>query len=954
MTETAHNKRGSQAYDSVQERLVHVREVHDQVLCLASDRSPTRRDYVTILEVEGINYGLKSPEEQNAVIAKYRALLNGLSYPLQILVRILPLNLAPYIAHLTGASPAGQEGIWEALARSHEQLLEHLSHERTLLERHFYLVVPATLDEDTPATLGQLLRQALWPWGHRHHLRRAQEEALDQVSVLLTTRARELMRQLGKMGLHARRLSQQELITLYANCLLSQRDAHAPLPEQVLAGIGRPHQPHGSAQTMNTLGSVALVDGGEEDEEEDVQQRTGTKRTPATKASPTLAPFSQLADRLAPASVTLSDRMLSLGHTQPEYVSTIIIDSLPRELPYGWLKPLLELSEPLELSIHLRPLNRATMIGKLRWARTGQDASRKYAQRKGQLPDPTLEVSEEDTMLLMRKLVSGEESMLECSLYVLVRAATKRALSERTERLLSVLRSMQVVPRPALFLQDEAFTCCLPEARNPLSIWGNTIQFDGSCGSTGFPFMSTSLFMPTGILEGITPAGESVVLDRWDRTLPNPHKIVVAPTGYGKSYATKCYLLRLFLRSRTDPRQIIIVDPEREYRRIAEALGGQWIRLSAGSGHRINPFDLYGPATPFASRDSGRSPGEEDEREDRLALKIQSLRELLQIMLANRGPEGIVALTQQEMGLLDHALYETYRRAGITSKVTSQKQEPPSLRDLYEVLEQGVCGPDTYGLLPRLYPYVYGSHRALFDGPTNVRLDNEVVVFDTRDLDSELAPVMLSVISEYVWTVAFASGVSREFVIDEAGVLGEYEAWARFMTELTSRARKHGLAVTLHMQNIDVHSSRRARAILANCAIKVLMGPPTPGLRDTFGLSESEEDEMSTFGIGDALVITPDKRILVHYQASDLEHRLSTTHHQEVAQMREQQQVLITAELAAGEGVADASSANGDGSAKPHAEYRRRKRTPRTNKQGERDTEKQAIWHLVEEEGGQP
>jgi len=373
MTQTAHNKRGSQAYSSVQERLVHVREVHDQVLCLASDRSPSGRDYVTVLEVEGINYGLKSPEEQNAVIAKYRALLNGLSYPLQILVRILPLNLAPYIAHLTGSSPAGQEGIWEQLARSHKQLLEQLARERTLLERHFYLVVPATLADDIPNTPGQRIQQVPWPWGRRQHTQRAQEEAFDQVSVLLATRARELIRQLGKMGLHARRLSQQELITLYAHCLLSQRAVHAPLPEAVLAGIGRPHQPQGSGQATNTLGSVALVSAAEEDEE-DMQQGKGTKRTPATTASPGMLPFSQLADRLAPASVTLSDRMLCLGHAEPEYVSTIIIDSLPRELPYGWLKPLLELSEPLELSIHLRPLNRTAMIGKLRWARTGQDA----------------------------------------------------------------------------------------------------------------------------------------------------------------------------------------------------------------------------------------------------------------------------------------------------------------------------------------------------------------------------------------------------------------------------------------------------------------------------------------------------------------------------------------------------------------------------------------------------
>src|SRR6266849_3037987 len=600
MAGATRKKQDSSVYGSVQERFVHVREVRHDMLCLVSDRSSTKREYVTVLEVEGINYTLKSPEEQSAIIANYRALLGGLAYPLQILVRVLPLNLTSYLEHLADTPPREQQGIWEALAWSHEQLMQELSRERTLLERHCYIILPANLDDDAPATLGQLFRQALWPFGRKRCMQRAQEEAFEQARVLLATRTREITRQLGKMGLHVHRLHEQELIALYHSCLLSRQAVHAPLPDKVLAGIGRPLQAQGAAGMRRTRGGIPparLVDAGEEVQRELLTQRR--KHTPATLS---LSPFSQLADRLAPASVTLSETLLCLGHTEQEYVNTLIVDSLPRELAYGFLKPLLEVSEPMELSFHLRPLDRGAMVRKLRWARTGQDASRKYAERKGQLPDPALEVSEEDTVQLMRKLVSGEENMLDFSLYILVRAATRRALGERTERILAVLRSMQIVARPALLVQDEAFTSCLPEARNLLGRWGNTLQFDGSCASTSFPFMSNALFMPRGILEGITPAGEPVVLDRWDRTLPNPHKIVVAPTGYGKSYATKCYLLRLFLRSRSDPRQIIIVDPEREYRRIAEALGGQWIRLSAGSGHRINPFDLYGPSTPFASR----------------------------------------------------------------------------------------------------------------------------------------------------------------------------------------------------------------------------------------------------------------------------------------------------------------------------------------------------------------
>jgi len=875
---------------SVQQDFVRLREVFDQVMCLASPRATSRREYATAIRVGGHDIGLKDVPERTAIFAKYRTLLNSLTHPIQILIRILPLNLERYLAHLTRVPP-GAPPIWMELAQAQRNMVLEHARERTLLDRSFYIMIPANLDRDLPGGLNGLTRTTFFPWGRgrREHL--VQEAALEQAALLLGNRAREIMRQLGKMNLQTSRLGEQEHIELYSSCLMPLHHLAAPLPVEVLDGIAQPFQRKGSgrgarAQEMRLFEEFEQAAGQAQRADNLASGKQGQQGPPAYVQSP----FSQLADRLSPASIKVSESMVSLGKTSREYASTIIVDGLPGELPDAVLHPLLEANEVMDIALHIDPQHRVQSIHKLRWERTGQMAQRRYAASKGnELVDAEVEVREGHTVNLMRQLVSGEESMIAHGMYVLARADSKAALEKRSERIMLVLRSMQMVPRTALFLQDEGYHCFLPEAYDPLAQWGNAPQFTGDCGAAFYPFMSTSLFMPDGILMGFTPTNQPIAIDRWDSSLPNPHMTIIGESGSGKSLVRKDLVDRSYVRGLTAPCKTIIIDPEGEYLPIAEALGGQWIRLAPGSGHRINPLDLSVKAGSRSHRTRF------DSHEDKLALKIQAMRAVCQMMICNHDADRVIPLEAGEMGMLDRALHELYRRFGISSNPSTHTRPMPLMRDFYEELKRVVGEADPYGLCNRLYPYVYGSHSALFDGQTNVNLDDDLVVFDTFDLGKDLVPAMLTVLSDYVWNATFESDLTREFIIDEAGILGEYEAWAQFMVELTSRARKHGMAITLIMQDVTMLQNKRARSILGNCALKLLMGPPTPGIREVEQLSESEIQEMRSFGKGDALLIAPQKHIILHHTASAVEYRLATTDHRERAQIRREQEEALKA-----------------------------------------------------------
>src|SRR5579863_2985938 len=253
------------------------------------------------------------------------------------------------------------------------------------------------------------------------------------------------------------------------------------------------------------------------------------------------------------------------------------------------------------------------------------------------------------------------------------------------------------------------------------------MTLDATTLATMFPFLSNSLSMSGGVLVGLTGANAPVLLNPWDRSLENPHLFIGGVTGSGKSYLGKLLVERDLLVNARRGDQCFVIDPDLEYEGLAEALGGTVMRLAPGSRQRLNPFDLLPPGCDLSTYLREARKG------DRLAEKIQDLHAMLDILLAEYGagsPSSSIGggsggggvLTKREKGLLDRALYETYRRVGIVGDPRTHDRQPPLLRDLYEILKSGLCGPDASDLAGRLSRYVSGSLSSLFSDCTSVDL----------------------------------------------------------------------------------------------------------------------------------------------------------------------------------------------------------------------------------------
>ena len=569
-----------------------------------------------------------------------------------------------------------------------------------------------------------------------------------------------------------------------------------------------------------------------------------------------------VADLIAPASVEVRRDALRLDHG---YARTLVITGYPRSVYPGWLAPLTGFGEPIEVSMHVHPLETAPVVTALSRKLVQLHSSRLHDGRAGRLEDPERETAYEDAERLRDSLQRGDEKMFSVSLYVLLRAPTAARLDEITRRLEAVLEGMMAKSRVAILEQDAGFHSVLPEGTDRLLVHRN---LDTSSLATTFPFTSGSLSMERGVLYGTALHNRSLVIfDPFDDALENANAVVFAKSGSGKSYWTKLMALRTLLIGV----DFYVIDPEMdEYRALCDAVGGQYIRLGIGSRQHINPLDLPDAA---AENTDGR---------DGLAEHIASLLGWLEMLLCAPGH----TLGPLERAVLDRALYKTYALAGITPDPQTHRQRPPLLGDLAAVLD------DTHGdvaesLRLRLDRYITGSLAGLFNHPTNVALDGRFVAFNVHDMGRDLWPLAIYTISTFVWGQIRRSLRPRLLIIDEAWILMQHESGGSFVASLARRARKRYLGVVTITQDVsDFLSSEHGRTVLGMSAIKLLMkhdGSSIKPVVEAFGLSPGEKGFLLGAAKGEGLFFALGSRVPISVEASPLEHQLATTAPREVA-----------------------------------------------------------------------
>ena len=626
--------------------------------------------YCAAVEVTPINFLLRSEEEQADIIAGFGQWLNSLRRPIQILVQVRRLDLGPYVSRLQGAvdaqleseSRSGRRDVldrWAQLTADHVAFVEGLAGKKLLLERHFYVLLRYEEDAGALRFGASRLRRLGRHLSLGRRLQPPEEETelvepgalpsdeaepgegreTDGMQVRLRIRQRqfaaerqldlrvsELVRLFERLGLPARRLEGLALASLYYRALTPERATRHPLPAEVVAGLGRPGEGTG------------------------------------------------LAEALAPAGVEVSADHVRL---EGEWTRTVALTGYPRRVSPGWLARIIDEDLPLDASLHVSPRDPRAALQSLRRHLAQYEAGAALDQRLGRLRDPEREIAVEDVTRLQERLERGTTRVFDFGLYVRLYTGRKEGLPQlehRTEQLHGVLDHLGMVARPALWEQDLALAAVLPQGLDALR---RTRFFDTETIATAWPFAASGISMPDGVLFGLVPvSGSLVILDPFSRDFENANQVVFGVSGGGKSYATKLRVIRSLMAGIS----AVIVDPENEYRRLCVELGGQNIRLAAGSNQHVNPFDLPQPGPHL------------EHEEDPLADKIQSLHALFDLLLAERGPGHSGTLSRQEKALLDRALYAAYERAGITSDRRTHSHPAPLLRDIYQLLT-GECVP---------------------------------------------------------------------------------------------------------------------------------------------------------------------------------------------------------------------------------------------------------------------
>ena len=484
------------------------------------------------------------------------------------------------------------------------------------------------------------------------------------------------------------------------------------------------------------------------------------------------------------------------------------------------------------------------------------EASYSVNAEKGRIRDPELEAAITDAEELRDKLQVGAERFFRFGLYITLWADSLDELNFVQGKIESLLGQMMIFSKVASAQQEQGMNSCMPQCTDQLQIRRN---MNTGAISTSFPFTSADLTQEKGILYGVNMHNNGLVIfDRF--SLENANLVVFAKSGAGKSFAVKLEALRSMMIGS----EIVIIDPENEYQKMCDAVGGSYIRLSLNSDVRINPFDLP------------KSVDSEDAN-DALKSNLVTLHGLFRLMLSGSG--GSAGLSANEEADLDQALIDTYARVGITSDPLTHQSTPPTILNLYDtLLHMGGTGPD---LAQRLRKYTSGTFAGIFSQQSNVNINNQMVVFNIRDLEDELRPVAMYIVLSHVWNTVRAEQKRRLLIVDEAWQLMKYEDSANFLFSLAKRARKYYLGLTTITQDVeDFMSSQMGRAIVANSSMQLLLKQSSSAvdvLADVFKLTAEEKKRLANFPVGQGLFFAGSNHVHIQIIASETEERLITT-----------------------------------------------------------------------------
>lgn len=580
--------------------------------------------------------------------------------------------------------------------------------------------------------------------------------------------------------------------------------------------------------------------------------------------------IASIRDLISPSSFEVAYDHLKIDGL---YAQSFFVYTYPRYIDTNWLSPVVNYDVTMDIAQYIYPISSEDIMKVLRNKVAQLQSSIRMAADKGNVRDPALETALEDAEQLRTELQRGQEKFFQYGLYFTIYSPNEDELRKASKELQSLLAGKLVLSKRADLQMERGFTSTIPICLDDIAVQRN---MNTSPLSTTFPFISSELTSNDGILYGLNRHNESLIIfDRF--SLENANSTVFAKSGAGKSYAVKLEILRSLMFG-TD---VIVIDPENEYKALCETVGGTYLSVSLNSDRRINPFDL---PTPLE--------GEELKPGDLLRSSVINLTGLMRLMLGT--------ISAQEEGILDKALIDTYATKGITMDTLDPSQYPvPTMADFYSVLSSMDGAVD---MAQRIAKYVTGTYAGVFNKETNVTLDTGLMIFSVRDLEDELRPVAMYIILNYIWNRVRSTLKKRILVIDEAWTLMQHEDSAKFLFGLVKRARKYYLGVTTITQDVeDFINSPMGKPIVTNSSMQLLLKQSPSAiepLAKVFNLTEGEKYMLLNSGVGQGLFFAGLKHVAIQIIASFSEDKIVTTNPEELLAQSNAQAEFETEEAA--------------------------------------------------------
>ncbi|MFA5933997.1 MAG: DUF87 domain-containing protein [Candidatus Paceibacterota bacterium] len=570
-------------------------------------------------------------------------------------------------------------------------------------------------------------------------------------------------------------------------------------------------------------------------------------------------------DIIAPSALKVEPKQLNLGE---KIARTFFVISYPRFLTDNWFSPIINLDKIFDVSIFIHPIETSQILRQFQKKVAEVQSQINARETKGLVRDPMLDTAYQDLESLRDSLQQAQERMFDVGLYITIYGDNETELYKVESEIKSILESKLVYLKPALFQQEEGFKSVIPIGNDLLGIHQ---KLNSEPLSSLFPFISFDLTSDKGILYGINRHNSSLVIfDRY--SLENYNSIIFAKSGSGKSFATKLEILRTLMFDT----EVIVIDPEREYEYLAEAVGGRYFNISLSSDHHINPFDL-----PI--------PREDETSADVLRSNTINLVGLFRIMLGG--------LTPEEDSLIDRAISETYAIKDITPTSDFSNVEPPLLSD-FEMVLSGMENSES--VVQRLTKYTRGTWSTFLNQPSNVDINKKFIVFSVRDMEDELKPVAMYIVTHFIWNAVRKNLKKRLLVVDEAWWMMKSDDTASFLYSIAKRGRKYYLGLCTITQDVgDFMRSPYGQAIVTNSSLQLLLKQSPSAidaLQKAFNLTDEEKYLLLESNVGEGIFFAGLKHVAIKIIASYTEEQIITSDPSQILAIKKAKEDLAAAE----------------------------------------------------------